>query len=327
VDDWYKSVLASKDTSLILIHHPELSLIKSTLLGNVYWRYLSDFNFSVNELLEQESYITPVMLLPQLILMIYLAAIFVSFYFSFYSSSVKDESTIDSDYLAASTTVEAEKELGSLDDMILGVLVVAYIFGWYFYIQCWALVSVAPEFMLVFYLFPCLYFIILSVPTYLSYDFGIFFLAYLRGSAPSPAIMAELMYDYIAFAAFYIRLLVQGVRLFLMLGTYASMHDLILYFSFDQRMMLGSEGFWEEVSNLNTTVDSVSYFLLFCLPGWLLYWMYEILHTFFVVTAQSIAFFAMVFWLFLFLYSFFVFEKTENHFKAKRDYKKRTHQI
>jgi hypothetical protein len=140
----------------------------------------------VNELLEQESFITPVMLLPQLLLMVYLAAILVSFYFSFYTNPVKDESSIDADYLAASSTVEAEKELGSLDDMILGILVVAYIFGWYFYIQCWTLVSIAPEFMLVFYLFPCLYFIILAVPTYLAYDFGIFFLAYLRGVAPSP---------------------------------------------------------------------------------------------------------------------------------------------
>ena len=61
--------------------------------------------------------------------MIYLATLFLSFYFSYYSSAVKEESTIDADYLAASATVEAEKELGSLDDMILGILVLIYIFG------------------------------------------------------------------------------------------------------------------------------------------------------------------------------------------------------
>ena len=85
---------------------------------------------------------------------------------------------------------------------------------------------------MVFYLFPCLYYIILSVPTYLSYDFGIFFLAYLRGVGPSPVLIAELMYDYIAFVAFYIRLFVQGVRLVLMTFTYISMHDLILFFAY-----------------------------------------------------------------------------------------------
>jgi hypothetical protein len=50
--------------------------------------------------------------------------------------------------------------------------------------------------------------------------------------------------------------------------------------------------------------------------------MYEIFHTFFVVTAQLVAFFAMVFWLFLFLYTFFVFEKIETHFKQKRESRK-----
>jgi hypothetical protein len=129
VDEWYKSFLASKDSSLVLIYHPELSFFKNKLLSNYYLNYLTDLNFSIYELIEQESFITPVMLIPQLLFMIYLATLLISFYFSFYSSSVKDESTIDADYLAATSTVEAEKELGSLDDMILGILVIAYIFG------------------------------------------------------------------------------------------------------------------------------------------------------------------------------------------------------
>jgi len=156
------------------------------------------------------------------------------------------------------------------------------------------------------------------MPTYLAYDFGIFFLAYLRGVGPSPVLIAELMYDYIAFVAFYLRLVVQGVRLVLMLGTYVSMHDLILFFSYDQQFMLGSESIWENLSNFSVSFGSFSYLFLFELPMTLLYWAYELLHTFFVLTAQTVAFFAMVFWLFLFLYSFFVFEKIENHFKTKR---------
>jgi len=79
------------------------------------------------------------------------------------------------------------------------------------------------------------------MPTYLAYDFGIFFLAYLKGIGPSPVLMVELLFDYIAFAAFYMRLLVQGVRLGLMLMVYFMMHELILFFSFDQQFMLGSE--------------------------------------------------------------------------------------
>lgn len=119
---------------------------------------------------------------------------------------------------------------------------------------------------MVFYLFPALYYIILSVPTYLLYDFGIFFITYLRGVGPSPVFIAELMYDYIAFFSFYIRLFVQGVRLVLMTFTYVSMHDLILFFCYDQKMMLGSESLWEDLSNLSVTFGSVSYFFLFSFP-------------------------------------------------------------
>jgi hypothetical protein len=105
----------------------------------------------------------------------------------------------------------------------------------------------------------------------------------------------ELTYDYIAIAAFYIKLIVQAVRLILMAGTYMSMHDLILYSPYDRKAMLGCDNFWEDISNVSSTNGSMSYFLLCCLPGWVFYWVYEVLHTFFVVTAQSIAFFAMVF--------------------------------
>ena len=46
--------------------------------------------------------------------------------------------------------------------------------------------------------------------------------------------------------------------------------------------------------------------------------MYELFHTFFVVTGQFVAYFAMIFWLFLFLFTFFTAEKHENYFNEKR---------
>jgi len=90
-----------------------------------------------------------------------------------------------------------------------------------------------PETLLIIYTFPALYFLILLIPSSMIYDFGIFFLAYLRGVGPSPLIVLELVYDYIAFMAFYIRILVQAVRLLLMIFTYASLHDFVLYYSID----------------------------------------------------------------------------------------------
>jgi hypothetical protein len=79
------------------------------------------------------------------------------------------------------------------------------------------------------------------MPTYLIYDFGIYFLTYLRGVGSTSLLAMELMYDYIAFAAFYIRLMVQGVRLVLMIFTYISLHDLIIFFDFDLKLFTGFE--------------------------------------------------------------------------------------
>lgn len=243
---------------------------------------------------------------------------FLSFFFSSYNSATKEESTIDSDYIVLSGSVESEKEITSYDDTILVLVIIFYIFGWYFYIYCWSLFVSAPELSLVFYLFPGLYFVIIGIPTFLIYDFGIYFLAYLRGVGSSPILAFELMYDYIAVIIFYTRIVVQGVRLLLMLGTYVSMHDLIIFFVFGQKMFLSTELLYEELDTLGVSSSGLTYFFIIYLPGQFIYWIYEILHTYFVVTVQFIAFFAIVFWLFLFLYTFFVLEKQENYFYYKR---------
>jgi hypothetical protein len=46
--------------------------------------------------------------------------------------------------------------------------------------------------------------------------------------------------------------------------------------------------------------------------------LYELLHTFFVLTAQFVAFFAMVFWLFLFLFTMFAMEQMERFIAERR---------
>jgi len=67
-----------------------------------------------------------------------------------------------------------------------------------------------------------------------------------------------------------------------------------------------------------------SYYYFLYVINKFIYWIYELLHTFFVTVAQFVAFFAMVFWLFLFLYTMFVVEEFEKYLDAKRDkYKNR----
>ena len=114
---------------MFVIHHPEVIFLKNQIINNYYFDFLADINISAIQYLDSQSFLTPIMLFPQLLFIMYIGFLFVSFYFSFYSSSSKEESTVDADYLSASITIESEKEIGSLDDMLMPSIVFIYTFG------------------------------------------------------------------------------------------------------------------------------------------------------------------------------------------------------
>jgi hypothetical protein len=317
-DFWFKSFVSGKDTLLILCNHPEIIFVQDGLKNYILNPYSTDFFYSLISNSLNEGYLTPVILFPQFILIIYLVGLVSIFLFGFFSNSSTEENLIDHDFLINSLLVESEEEIGSLDDIVVGGVLFFFIFGWFFYFNAFFLLTWVPETMLVTYLFPGIYYIIICIPTFLLYDFGIFFLSYLNGVGSSSVILFSLVFDYIAFLAFYIRLTVQGVRLILMIFVYVSLYDFIVFHPINNTLFCGSESLLENVSNLSLTYESFSYFFFSKLPKMIIKWIYELAHLFFVVTAQFIAFFAMVFWLFFFLYTFFVMEKFEDYFSEKR---------
>jgi hypothetical protein len=135
-DEWVRGFISGKESSLFVVHHPETLFIKNQINNNFLNSFLTNTNISIIQYLDNQSLSSPVMLLPQLLFISYMFFFFISFYFSFYSSSSKEESTIDADYLSASLTVESEKEIGSLDDILMPFIIIIYTFGWYFYIYC-----------------------------------------------------------------------------------------------------------------------------------------------------------------------------------------------
>jgi len=322
-DEWVRSYISSKDTALFVIHHPEIFFFKNQIYNNYYVEFLSDITLSSIQYLESQSLITPIMLYPQLLFIAYVAFFFVSFYFSFYTNASKEESTVDADYLSASVTVESEKELGSVDDMLLMILTMYYIFGWYFYLYFWSVFSETPEMAALCMFLPVLGYTICSIPIHMIFDFGLVFIVYIKGGSPSISMIAEFFFDYIAMIAYFVRVLIQGIRLVLMFATYVAMHDYVLYMDYTHNFLPGNESFWEELSNVNATASSLTYFILGVIPGQIVNWIYEIFHCFFVVTGQIIAYFGMVFWLFLFLFTSFVSEKQEDYFCNKRPFKRR----
>jgi hypothetical protein len=261
-------------------------------------------------------------MLPQFIFIFILVLFLLLTYFNYYSNYNTEDNIVDHDYLTYNVTIEAEEEIGSMDDMLLTSVILLYIFLWFFWIYSWSYISITPKLVMSIYLFPFIYFIILFIPLSLLYDYGSYFLTYLNGVGKSSVLMLELLFDYIAVSIFYLRLMVQNVRLVFMLFTYSELHEMIVFYSLEDNLFLGNENHVNSSDKSKTNVNNLSYYLIFNVPVLLARWLYELFHTFFMVIFQFIAFFAMIFWLFLFLYTMFILETQENFFLFKRLEKK-----
>jgi hypothetical protein len=118
----------ASDSTYIFIYNPELLFLKKQLISD-YLPFFSNLFFILNENTLVESFSSPIIMIPQFLFLVYSALIFISFYFNYFLTPTKEESLIDNDYLINSMTVEAEKEITAFDDMILGTIVLIYIFG------------------------------------------------------------------------------------------------------------------------------------------------------------------------------------------------------
>lgn len=145
----------------------------------------------------------------QLLVIFVFLSVFVSIFFNFYGNSNTEDSTIDSDYVIMSSLVEAEKELTSIDDLINLALIIIFIFGIYVYIYSLIIINTLITLSIVYFSLVLVFFFILGMPTMLLYDFGIYFLVYLKGSGKSDNILVESIFDYLACTVYYSRMLAQ----------------------------------------------------------------------------------------------------------------------
>lgn len=246
---------------------------------------------------------------------------FLMFFFAFYTNATTSENLIDHDYLVTTVTVESEEEVAAYDDSFLCYVLVVILFFWFFWANGYAQWFWSNSYQMIFSVFPFLYILIFMMPLLLLIDYGIYFLTYLSGSGKSTSVFTELGFDYIAVSIFFLRLLVQNVRLIFMVFTFTELHEILLlnhvyikYSWFDDCIVANKGNYWNIFKN--------GHYYLFMLCGAIANEIYELLHTFFMLIFQFIAFFAMIFWLFLFLYTMFTVEMHEAHFYLKRKYLK-----
>lgn len=80
-----------------------------------------------------------------------------------------------------------------------------------------------------------------------------------------------------------------------MLFTFSGFNELVITFSYLDVYTPNINLYLDSILNLNIETYSNNLIIISVLPFKFLYFMYELLHTYFVITVQSLAFFAMVF--------------------------------
>ena len=106
-----------------------------------------------------------------------------------------------------------------------------------------------------------------------------------------------------------------------MILTYASFHDYILLYNIRPSMFTNPSNIFSCSFDYGF-IQLMFYYMIVSVPAIISYLIYEVIHLFFVLTSQTVAFFAIIFWLFLFLYTFFFIARLENYFLNRRERRK-----
>jgi hypothetical protein len=121
-------LFSSFEFNSIFYHHPEYYLIFKDQILDFSQKYFSNIYLSIYLLNAEESYFTAIMMIPQFIIIFMLVLLFLLLYFSYFNNANSEDNIIDHEFLAFNVTIEAEEEIGSIDDMLLASVILLYIF-------------------------------------------------------------------------------------------------------------------------------------------------------------------------------------------------------
>ncbi len=101
--EWYRLFISHQTYSLYLIYHPEFAFYwqnSNGLFSNELAYESSKFYVTIYDYVNLESWVNPVLSFIDMLILIYFISLIIVFYFSYYSSATKENSTVDSDYLS-----------------------------------------------------------------------------------------------------------------------------------------------------------------------------------------------------------------------------------
>lgn len=306
---FYKSIILDKLTAIsvetydslframipnlyVPILHPEMAITLNDNFMAKKLNYFGNFYLSFLNTKFCATIVSFFSVLVNFLLIYYFCLVFIIFFFNFISIQLVNKNNTDAEQVTSLILYESEKEIASIDDILPLIIALFLTFGIYFYFNVFQYVTLFFNgYIFTFLVLPAFFCFVFIIPLLLLYDFGFYCFIYLRGSGNTALLSAELLYDFINLFAYYIRVVIQCARLILMLTAIGSFQELMFYINFDFYIL-----------NLNDSNNSNYYLVKYTLfnvffkfTNFFLFLLYEIFHAYFVLTIQTIAFFAMVF--------------------------------
>jgi phosphotransferase system glucose/maltose/N-acetylglucosamine-specific IIC component len=107
---------------------PEFIIISNSFIKSFVLPFSGQIDFLITSMYDSENTLNPVVILPHILFFYFFVFYFIYIFFSYYSSSTREESLIDHDFLIANVTVESEEEIGAIDDILIGSVLLVFLF-------------------------------------------------------------------------------------------------------------------------------------------------------------------------------------------------------
>lgn len=199
---------------------------------------------------------------------------------------------------------QIEQQIGNFEDFMLLIILFSIIFLLNFcYFYNFNIGKIFNYFMTI-----CLFFSIV-IPARIIFYFGNSFIVYIKGSSLYKKSKVELIYDLTNLFAFFLRFLLQLIRLVLLFLFYFLIHEYI--FDIPKNWLTNYSQTYAPNDQNNITLSIIL----------ILRWLFEFFDSLMTIFTQITAFFLISFWLFSFLYTTVLKKKMPN-FKKTDIYKR-----
>ena len=297
-----------------LISFPQRDVFIEFLIKKNVDRFLISGTWAINDANIFEASSPFFLKVIESVIILYLLFILCLFTSSSYIAEKKD--SIDYDHVISFAGIQSEKEIGSVDDLLIYCIFILFIFSWiinqllaYKILSYFPIIELGISGFIIFLstLLLNLFFVII--------DLGLIFLLFFRGLSKNFSNLYLIVLDYVFVGSYFARTIVQNSRGMLLY---------IFYFFYLHTV----EGQSPETfsSSLSSSVKEscnppeYSHFLFFGSVDAIVKVIYEWFHITTIAASQSSSFCSVIFWLFNTLYFSYETLKVENMISIRRKY-------